>query len=40
MQNFIPFHAIEFEMQLSQKKRKSGIAEPPAELNVPKLHHC
>ena len=40
MQNFVRFHAKESEIEPQQKFWINGVAEPPTELYVPKLHHC
>ena len=39
MQNFVQFHAIESEIELSQEFGKNEIAEPLTELYILKLHH-
>ena len=40
MQNFIQFHAVESEIELSQEFWENRIAAPPTELHVSKLNHC
>ena len=40
MQNVVRIHAIEPKIELSQEMWENEIAAPPAELYVPKLHHC
>ena len=40
MLNFVRFHAIEFEIELSQEFGENGIAASPTELYAPKLHDC
>ena len=39
MQNFVRFHTIESEIELSQEFGEKGIAAHPTELYVPKSHY-
>ena len=40
MQNFVRFHAVEYETELPQKFGENGIAALTTELCMPKLLHC
>ena len=42
MQNFVRFHAVEFEVGQDYDKNLglNGIATPPIDLYTLKLHHC
>ena len=39
MQDFVRFHVIEPEIELSQKFGKNGVAAPPTEIHVSKMRH-
>ena len=41
MQNFVRFHTIESEIELSQEsnKKKNRIGMPVTEIHAPKLHN-
>ena len=40
MQNFVPLHAIESELELPQKFGKNKVVAPPIDTHVTKLYHC